>query len=349
VNLDATGRVATAAFVSGGTAGSGLFADAGGGDAALALSGEAAPAGVGGTLDLGLADIGIFGFAPNGDLAFRSAVSGGSAAGGVFTKSGGAVSAVALLGAAAPGTGGGTHADFANGSPSLNDAGVVAFSGAVSGGSTTHGVFRDAGGGVALVSAAGDAAPDTGGATFLDFLYAAVSTAGDVAFLANTGGGTATGGLFRADSGGGVTAVVVEGTPAPGTGGGHFVGIPSVPTFGGEAMVTSGLIDGGTVDGGVFVRPEGGSLGPVALAGESVPGLVGATLASFSFVDANAAGEIVFVALLDDQRSGVFVASPPAIPVPALPLEARLLAVFALLGVALALLHTRAAAGRTNA
>ena len=85
----------------------------------------------------------------------------------------------------------------------------------------------------------------------------------------------------------------------------------------------------GPVAGGVYLH-DAGAFTPVALAGEIAPGAGGAAFASFGFLSRNDAGQVAFVATLEDARTGVFLATPsPAVPLlkgPALPLLALLLA-----------------------
>lgn len=163
---------------------------------------------------------------------------------------------------------------------------------------------------------AGDAAPGTGAGVFQDFIYP-VSSAGGVAFLGAVSGGSATGGVFLAQSG--IVPVAIEFGSAPGTGGATFVSVNAPPAIddAGSVIVSAGLA-GGSASGGVFVYDPGlASLAPALLAGDAVPGVSGAVLASFGQVAVNDTGEIAFVADLDDGRTGVFVASP-AVEVPAL-------------------------------
>jgi hypothetical protein len=219
-----------------------------------------------------------------------------------------------LEGEAAPGTGGGEYDGFE--APALNDAGDVVFPAFVIGGSVGRGLFRDSGGVDSALALAGDPAPDTGGGTFVDFLYPDFNASGDVAFLANVNGGSATGGIFRI-SGGVVNAVAVEHGTAPGTGGGTYAVVTSLaPLNQGGDVVFSAALTGGSVDAGVFrFDAASGQVVPVALFGEIAPDGGGATFAQFGFVDLNDAGQVALQATLSDENRGLFLASaPPAVP-----------------------------------
>ena len=179
-----------------------------------------------------------------------------------------------------------------------------------------------------MLARAGDAAPDTGGGTLVDFLYPAINTDGSVAFLSNVTGGSATGGLFVASSA--VESIVVEGQTLPGAG--PVTTMSSLPDIASDGTVAMSLAFGsGPVAGGVYLH-DAGAFTPVALAGEIAPGAGGAAFASFGFLSRNDAGRVAFVATLDDSRTGVFLAkpnAPAAVPLltgPALPLLALLLA-----------------------
>jgi len=314
--LDASGGLALLALISGGTSPRGVFLDAGSGDSALLLSGAAAPPPVGGTLTAGLADLQPFGFR-DGVLLFRSGVTGGSASSGLFRRSPvGSLTVIALTGQAAPGAGGATYSGFTH--PSLDLFARPAFTASLVGGSSARGLFADTGAGLSARALAGNAAPGTGGGSFTDFLYPA-GAGGAVAFLAVVSGGSAsvTGGVFLDDSG--IAPVAVEHQLAPGTGGGTLFQLNTPPTIDGYRNVSlSANVTGGSVSGGVFrYDTDAAALAPVALAGESVPG-VSSPLSSFGHVAAGGGGAVAFAAKLADGRDGVFVATPVAV-IPALP------------------------------
>lgn len=323
--IDASGFVAVLAPISGGTSPRGIFADQGTGDAALFLSGAAAPPPVGGTLSAGLADLQPFAYNEGGVLLFRSAVTGGSASSGLFLRAaGGALSALALAGDAAPGVSGASFANFMH--PALDASDRPAFCATLVGGASNRGLFADTGSGLAALALAGDTAPGSGG-SFTDFLYPATAN-GAVAFLASVAGGSATGGIFLAD--GGVVPVAIENQVAPGTGGATLFSVNAPPAIDGfRSVAFSAGLTGGSASGGIFVYdPDTAALSPAVLDGDLVSG-VSSPLASFGDLAFGSGGAIAFVAELDDGRSGVFVATPVAV-IPALPWVA-----YAVLGLVL--------------
>lgn len=320
--LDASGRAAYAAILTGSV--DGLFLDTAGTDSVLVAEGGAAPAPPGGTFAAGISALGFFGMNAAGDVAFRSSVSGGSHASGVFVRS--AAGSIAMRAGAGDSVLGGPETYVSFNYPVLNDAGSLAFEAVTSGGPASPGLFADTGIATLALARAGDAAPGTSGGTLVDFLYPAINTSGSVAFLSNVTGGSASGGLFVASSS--VESVVVEGQVISGAGPVTTISsLPDIASNGGVAM--SLAFGSGPVAGGVYVR-DAGVFTPVALAGEMAPGTGGAEFASFGFLSRNDAGQVAFVATLDDARTGVFLAKPPpAVPLltgPALPLLALLLA-----------------------
>ncbi len=324
VRLYGSGSAAFGAVLTGSI--DGLFLDTAGTDSVLVAEGSAAPVPPGGTLAASISNIGFFGMNAAGDVAFRSNVSGGSHARGVFLRS--VAGLVEMLAGAGDSVFGGPETFVSFGYPALNDAGSVAFEAVTSGGPASPGLFANTGIATLALARAGDAAPDTGGGTLVDFLYPAINADGSVAFLSNVTGGSATGGLFVASSA--VEGVAVEGQAIPGAG--PITTISSLPDIASDGAVAMSLSFGsGPIAGGVYVH-DAGVVTPVALAGEIAPGTGGAEFASFGFLSRNDAGRVAFVATLDDARTGVFLAkpsAPPAVPLltgPALPLLALLLA-----------------------
>jgi hypothetical protein len=216
--LNAAGAVAFIDTVSGGTAASGVFLHSGGSHSAVSLAGDSAPgtgAGVYGEFESpALSD--------SGDVVFPALVTGGSASGGLFVDAAGVDSALVLVGDTAPGTGGGTFADFLV--PEVNASGVVVFLSNVSGSTATGGIFRHADGSVDAVVVENDAAPGTGGGTYATLTsLAALNEFGDIVFSAAIAGGTTDAGLFRFDAATGqIAPVALFGESAPGSGGATF-------------------------------------------------------------------------------------------------------------------------------
>jgi len=335
--IDAAGGLAVLAPVSGGTSPRGIFVDAGGGDSALFLSGAAAPPDVGGTLTAGIADLQPFAYNEDGVLLFRSAVTGGSAAMGLFRRAaGGTLTTVALAGDAAPGVPGATYSAFMH--PALDASDRPAFGASLVGSVANRGLFADVGSGLSALVLAGNTAPGSGGGSFSDFLYPA-SANGAVAFLASVTGGSVTGGIFLAD--GGIVPVAVENQVAPGTGGATLFSVNAPPAIDGfRSVAFSAGLTGGSASGGVFVYDAGtGALVPAVLDGDLVSG-VSSPLASFGHVAFGSGGALAFVAQLDDGRNGVFVATPIAV-IPALPAIAYVVLGLALVGAAYSMLRRR--------
>jgi hypothetical protein len=335
--LNDSGEVSFMAIVSGGSEPLGIFLDSGGTDAALILPGHTAP-GTGdggdtpdGTYTGNAADFNLNALNDSGGVAFRSEVTGGSVASGIFVDSGATEAAFALVGHSAPGTLGGTYSTFGN--PSQNDAGSVAFTADVTGGSAASGVFRDSGVPDAAVALAGDPAPDTGGGTYTEFGFPVVNDLGYVVFLANVTGGSASGGVFL-DTGGPEEAVAVEGGTAPDTGGGAYATVTSPGVLDVSGRVAfSATLTGGSLGAGVFLfHPASGQTSAVVLAGQTAPD-AGATFSEFGFVSMNDAGQIAMQATLSDGREGIFLASPIAAAVPALPRSAWIGLLLSLLAV----------------
>jgi hypothetical protein len=322
--LDGFGRAAYGAVLTGSV--DGLFLDTAGADSVLVVEGGAAPTPPGGTFSAAMSAIGFFGMNAAGDVAFRSNVSGGSNAAGVFVRS--AAGPVELVAGAGDSVFGGAETFVSFGYPALNDAGSLAFEAETSGGPASPGLFANTGSGAVALARAGDPAPDTGGGTLVNFLYPAINGSGSVAFLSNVTGASATGGLFVASSG--VESVAVEGQTIPGAG--PITMLASLPDIASDGSVALSVAFGsGPVAGGVYVH-DTGNFTPVALAGEDAPDTGGATFASFAILSRNDAGQVAFVATLADARSGVFLATPtaptavPLLTGPALPLLALLLA-----------------------
>ena len=125
-SINAAGDVAFHAAWEGGTSGSGIFLASGGVlSSVLVSSGDVAPGTGGGTCTrfygLDLNDAGTIVFTAYYDT-------GGSTERGIFALSGGSLSAVALPGDSAPGSGGGSYASFHRlNNRSLNASGEIAF------------------------------------------------------------------------------------------------------------------------------------------------------------------------------------------------------------------------------
>jgi len=333
--LNEAGELSFMAAVSGGTASSGIFvAAAAAADIAAVVAGQAAPDTGGGSFDGSLSSLNRHGLNDAGAVVFADTVSGGTASSGVFLASGGGHAAVALAGESAPDTGGGVYDDF--GAPAVDASGSVVFPAIVAGGTTAGGLFKASAGVDSLLAHVGDTAPGTAGGGFADFLFPELNASGTVVFLSDVTGGSATGGIFRIESGV-PSAVVVEHDAAPGTGGGTFASITGLAALNDAGDVAfSAVVTGGASEAGVFQFVAAtGQIVPVVLFGEAAPDSGGASFAQFGAVDVNDAGQVALQATLSDGNTGIFLATEST-PVPAASALALAVLAAGLLGGALA-------------
>jgi hypothetical protein len=210
--LNASGDLAFAASVSGGSVDDGLFRISGGVLETLVLQGDVLPGTGGGTADwLTFSRIDMN---AAGTVAFVADIAGGSVDRGIFTISDGVISPVAVTGDPAPGTGGGLF-DFLRRHIAIDDAGEVAYRADLSGGSASQGLFR----GDAAVALIGDPLPGTGGGSVgTQSEHPAISATGAVGFQTNIFQGVGGWGLFRATP-----------TPKP---------VPALPAFASTLLAT---------------------------------------------------------------------------------------------------------------
>lgn len=269
--------------------------------AAIATSGDPAP-GAGGSFDV---FYGVFEPNASGEVTFTSSVSGGTATYGVFRASP-AHEALALEGDAAPGTGGGSF-DYVIGL-SMNAAGDVLFAGSSFVAPLFQGFFVGGDAGVAPLFFAGEPAPGTGGGSISDFSSAALDDLGRVVFTGVVSGGSVASGLFRWDAGT-LAALVLEGEPAPGTGGGSFSGfLGEVATNAAGEVAFYASVAGGSATEGIF-RDSGSGTTAVAVSGDPAPG--GGSFTSFEGLPSlNASGEVAFTGdVAGVPGDGIFVES----------------------------------------
>lgn len=269
LSMNAAGDVVFVASVAGGSASAGVFVQSGGVADVVALVGEPAPGTGSGTYS-SFARPKING---SGEIAFAADLAGSAVTEGLFRYSGGMVSAAALHGETAPGTGGGTYLAFGD-THALGDAGEVAFRAPIAGGTVGIGVFVDAGGVDEAVALFGDTAPGTGGGTFFGFSAPALAGADAVAFVGTATGGTASQGVFVRDPAG--TFAAVLGPTAPGTGGGAYGRIDSLTMNAPGDLVYRANVGGGSTTQGVFeakaprsvpaLGPGGAAIASIALA-----------------------------------------------------------------------------------
>jgi len=306
VSVSDDGKIAWGAYVGPLPAGvnNALFLADGSGVSIVALAGTAAP-GTGGNFqsfhDPSLNNA--------GEIAFRAPVSGGSKDQGLFLSSGGVTTALSLEGDPAPGTGSASFTDF--GPPDLNEAGDIAFNAGTDAfppapAAPPTGIFEATQGAILHVAAQGDIAPGTGGTYLILGLHCAINDSGSIAYLGDIYGGNVSQGIFFR-AGGTISPLVLEGDPAPGTGG-VFAGLwdPSSNNAG-QAAFNAG-VSGGSASGGIFVASSSEGH-PVALVGQTAPGTGGQAYVLFSrYTVIDDAGDVAFQASYSTSYSlgGIF-------------------------------------------
>lgn len=313
--LNDSGTAVFQAGVTGGTATEGIFQGSGGSLTNIALQGQSAPSTGGGTFS----SFSVPELNAGGTAAFKGEVTGGTATRGIFSGSGGSLTAIAVTGQSAPGTGTGTLSTVSEFCAS-NDDGTVAFVAGVSGGTATEGIFTGSGGSLTNIALQGQSAPGTGAGGFLTFRTPALNDSGTAAFLANVTEGSATSGIYTG-AGGALTKIAVQGQIAPDTGAGAFSSFNDpalINTNGTTAFLAN--ITGGTGSQGIFLG-DGGSLVPVAVVGQS---LEGSTITFLTFVNGgpdggpdsggrsgfNEFGQVAYSANLANGNRGMFLYNP---------------------------------------
>ena len=291
VFINAAGQVEFSANVTGGSSTGGRFAGAPGSIQAVALVGEAAPAGgnysvLGGPAPLNVA----------GQVAFQASLTGGSSTLGIFVGAPGSLQAAALQGTAAPAGGSYNVLNV----PVLDDSGRVAFHATLTGGSATEGIFAGAPGAVQAVALQGNAAP--AGGNYSSFGFPVISTSGQLAFNANLTGGSAASGIF-AGATGSVQTVALQGNAAPAGGNYSSLSGPVINASGQVAFPAN--LTGGSATNGIFAGTVG-ALQPIALQGSAAP--AGGIYSTLSGPALNASGQLAFFATLTGGSStqGIF-------------------------------------------
>lgn len=234
------------------------------------------------------------------------------------------ISLVVLRGQFAPGTNGNTYLTFFP--PAINKNGHVAYIADYWKGQeqVSRGVFLSNGTTSVPVALKGQIAPGSGGvfSNFSPFsaVGPAIDDADEVAFMASITRPASTSPpvldaiyLYGA---GGLTAVVISGQTAPGTGGGRYASIfpPSINGKGSIAFVAT--LTGSnpyTTIGGLFLY-SGGVVTPIALVGQTASGTNGGLFLSFGFYyppSINNKGDIAFYATITGSgpASGIFLYS----------------------------------------
>ena len=232
-----------------------------------------------------------------GQTAFLARITGGTSTQGIYRSgSGNALTAIALQGRSATGAGGGTFSGFNR--PVLNDAGQVAFQAAMTGGTSTSGIYLSGtGSSLTAIALQGQVAPGAGAGRFSLLLLPEINNAGQTAFFADITGGNSASGIYRSGTGGSPTAIALQGRSAPEAGEGTLgtIGLPALNDNGQVAFNAS--INGGTSSSAVYRSGMGGGLNAVALAGQAAPGTGSGIFTGFSStVRINQSGQTAFQA-----------------------------------------------------
>lgn len=193
------------------------------------------------------------------------------------------------------------------GSTVLNEAGQVAFTSTLSGGSAMSGLFlKTPESPSALpVVLAGQEAPSTNGAQFSTFGSApTLNEAGQLVFAATLS--NSSDGIFAAVPGS-VQAVAYEGQSAPGAGNSTFNVIntanPMLSNSAGQVAFYASLT-GGTTSSGIFLGLPG-AVTPVALQGQVAPGGGTYTMTASPGMALNGNGEVAFNTTLNSNATTI--------------------------------------------
>jgi hypothetical protein len=243
--------------------------------------------------------------ADDGTVVFAAAVTGGSAAEGIFSARAGRIRPIALSGAAAPGVASGTLT--ALDAPAVNARGDVAFLATVRRGrETVEALLLSTRGRLQKIVAQGDPAP--AGGTFGGFGPPAINRQGVLAFAGAVEGKAVPGGVFVWDAGRLRMAVGAgDETPA----GGIFARFSERVGLGDTGVIAfHGLLKAAPVAAAIFAVDDGKPR-VVARLGDPAPG--GGQFSNFGLWPAvGASGTIAFAASVDDGPSQVIVARTTA-------------------------------------
>jgi len=259
-----SGAVAFLSSLAGGSAASGIFIGAAGGESSVVLEGDTTPA-------LGTYDtFHYLGGSRSGHVVFVADIAGGPTDAGLFRYQGTAGSIIALAGDAAPGTGDGVFMDFFY--PAVNASGDVVFLASTNGSVPVAGIFAELGGWLKAVALENDPAPQSGGGSLTSLPSPPViAGGGDVVFPAGISGGGVGAAVYRYSAASASLApIVFAGYTAPGAGGASFVSFGAVAANGaGQVAFQATLSDGRH---GIFLA------GPEVLPGLGTPGLAALVL-----------------------------------------------------------------------
>lgn len=182
---------------------------------------------------------------------------------------------VVLEGQSVPGTAGEFFSDFAT--PFVNVRGHVAFGGFYD--SSQTGIFLSNEGLLSAVAVQGQTIPGIGTLSH-DFVWLAFNNRSTVVFSHNgiSGGATAAA-IFQKELGESLTAIVMQGDPAPGTNSGVFASFDRVDQNSEDDVAfTATYEEDGDFKSGVFLKLNNGPLIPIVLQGDLLPGTGGGSL-----------------------------------------------------------------------
>jgi hypothetical protein len=321
VDLNAAGEVAFGALLSGSPPAWGVFVDSGGGAAARALSGDAAPAPLGGTyVAFGLPNLDEAGDVSVGALVRLSPTDTANAL--VLAGAGGDTLLVSELDAA-PGAGGTLEVSMGDtGFHARGPGGAPVFRSDVIGGSASAGVFVGTSSAVAL---AGDQSP--AGGTYLYLDSPGANADGKVVFPATLTGAAVDSGVF-VDTGGGATTLLLSGDLDPEGETYRNFYLPQVSPAGDVLFLADWEPDG--LDGGIYVQDAGGTR-TVVRTDQVLPGTDGGSVDSLggpahfssagtvTFSASVVGGSVAGAVFVADASGGLHLVARSGDPVPGAP------------------------------
>ena len=296
LSINESGAVAFSAFLSGGSAGRGLFVESATASGVIVLEGDPAPAPAVGNFAVPYGPQ----IADNGDVVFTSTLTSNPGAGVLFRASGGTIQVVALPGDPAPGSGGGTFSSLPAW-PAANSAGQIAFVAGIANGNRLTGIYFYSGGVVSPILFRGDPAPGLSGTiTNIFSTGLSINEVGEVAFPVTINDNT----VFPARNydavyrySGGVLEVVAEEDEIPVGGDGSAYDVfrkESTSISDAGDVVFDAILDGGTNSQGVFVDAPGAAGQAVMFFGDPAPGSGGGTFSDGVLPSTNGLGDIAF-------------------------------------------------------
>ena len=189
----------------------------------------------------------------SGDVALHAEYTGGGHGMYRFERTSSTLLRIADTRVTPPGQSGLSTFSLIEGSPSMNDTGVVAFRGSYSNGTGNQGLYQGDGvGPMQLVVDNSGAFPVPGqpGATFTAFGFPALNASGDVFFTATHSSGF---GIYQA-SGGALTKILDDDDPVPHQDGATFFALGSLSVTAQGHVAFTGRYSGGGGDEGLYLH-----------------------------------------------------------------------------------------------